>query len=150
MIRSLLIGLVAGMRAMTPLAAVTEAASKGELNGRDRRLGFLANPVVAAGAKALAGGELWGDKLHSAPNRTILPGLIARALTGGLAGAAVAPRRQAVLGGLVGAAAAVAASYVTLALRLKAMERFGQTRTGLVEDAVVMGATHMVMSGARH
>jgi uncharacterized membrane protein len=149
MIRSLLIGLVAGARAVTPFAAVSDAARRGELPGDTGAPSWLGDPLVAAGSKVLAGGELWGDKLHSAPDRIVPAGLLARLVAGGLAGAALAPRRQALAGAALGAAAAVAAAYVTFGLRVRAMRRFGQTPTGLVEDAITVGAARWVVSSAR-
>lgn len=148
MINSLLIGLVAGSRAMTPFAAVADAAHEGRLpldNGAPRWLG---SPVVAAGTKMLAAGELWGDKLESAPDRIVIAGLLARLVTGGIAGAALAPRRQALAGAALGAGGAILAAYVTFNLRIRAMRRFSQKSTGLVEDALTVGAAKMVVSGA--
>jgi uncharacterized membrane protein len=147
MIRSLLIGLVAGARAVTPFAAVSDAARRGELPGDTGAPSWLGDPLVAAGSKVLAGGELWGDKLHSAPDRIVPAGLLARLVAGGLAGAALAPRRQALAGAALGAA--VAAADVTVGLRVRAMRRFGQTPTGLVEDAITVGAARWVVSSAR-
>ena len=148
MIRSLLIGLVAGSRAMTPLAAVSEAARSGTLPARNRATEWLAHPLVAAGAKALAAGELWGDKLASAPDRIVPAGIAARLVTGGLAGAALAPRHRALLGAALGAAGAVGAAYLTFGLRMRAMDRYGQTSTGLVEDGLTVAAAEMVVAGA--
>ena len=149
MIHSLLIGLVAGARSITPFAAVSDAARRGELPADNGAPSWLGDPLVAAGSKVLAGGELWGDKLRSAPDRIVLAGMLARLVTGGLAGAALAPRRQALAGAALGAAAAVAAAYVTFDLRKRAMRRFGQTPTGLVEDAITVGAARWVVSSAR-
>jgi uncharacterized membrane protein len=149
MIHSFLIGLVAGARSITPFAAVSDAAKRGELPADNGAPSWLGDPLVAAGTKVLAGGELWGDKLHSAPDRIVLAGMLARLVTGGLAGAALAPRRQALAGAALGAAAAVAAAYVTFDLRMRAMRRFGQTPTGLVEDALAVGAARWVVSSAR-
>jgi uncharacterized membrane protein len=149
MIHSLLIGLVAGARSITPFAAVSDAARRGELPADNGAPSWLGDPLVAAGSKVLAGGELWGDKLRSAPDRIVLAGMLARLVTGGLAGAALAPRRQALAGAALGAAAAVAAAYVTFNLRKRAMRRFGQTPTGLVEDAITVGAARWVVSSAR-
>lgn len=145
MIRSVLIGLVAGMRAMTPLAAVSEAARRGTLPSDNGALPLLGHPLAAAGTKALAAGELWGDKLASAPDRIVPAGLAARLVTAGIAGAALAPRRQALLGAALGAGAATAAAYLTFGLRMWAMRRWGQTATGLVEDAVALGATRTIV-----
>ncbi len=91
--------------------------------------------------------KLWGDKLHSAPDRIVPAGVLARVVTGGLAGAALAPRGRAVLGGALGATAAVGAAYLTFALRMSAMRRFGQTQTGLVEDALTIAAAQGVVAG---
>lgn len=144
MLQSLLIGLSAGSRSMTPLAAVSDAARHGRLAADNPPARWLAHPWVVAGSKALAAGELWGDKLPSAPDRIVPLGIAARIVTGGLAGAALAPRRWVLVGAVVGATAAVAAAYVTFGARMKAMRRFGQTSTGLVEDALTVGAAQLV------
>jgi len=146
MLRSLLIGLVAGSRSLTPLAAVSDAARRGALPANSAAPHWIGAPAVAAASKLLAAGELWGDKLDSAPNRIAPLGIIARLVTGGLAGAALAPRRQAWLGGLIGATAAVGAAYLTFAARKRAMRRFGQKSTGLVEDALTVGVSQLALS----
>ncbi|MDO9249755.1 MAG: DUF4126 domain-containing protein, partial [Phenylobacterium sp.] len=92
MIASILIGLAAGSRAMTPLAAVSDAAHRGALPAGSGAPAWLGHPIVAAGSKLLAAGELWGDKMKSAPDRIVPAGILARLVTGGLAGAALAPR----------------------------------------------------------
>lgn len=141
MIRSFLIGLVAGARALTPLAAVSDAARRGALPSAPP---WLSHPAVTVGSKALAAGELWGDKLHAAPNRIAPAGIIARIVSGGLAGAALAPRGRALAGALLGASAAVGAAYLTFGARRRAMRRFGQKSTGLVEDALTVGAARLL------
>lgn len=149
MIRSLLIGAVAGARSMTPLAAVSLAARRGRLPDDNEARHLLAHPAVVAGTLAIAAGELAGDKMASAPDRIIAPGIAARLVTGAVAGAALAPRGQRYLAGALGALAAVAASYVTFDLRMRALRRFGQTPTGLVEDALTAGAALWIVSGSR-
>lgn len=139
MLASFLIGLVGGQRAMTPLAAVAIAAARGELptdNGAPR---LLANPVVAAGALALAIGEMAGDKQKTAPDRVVVIGLAARFVTSAIAGAALVPRRQRWLGAAVGGITAVVASYPGWRARMAAIPGYGQTPTGFVEDAAVLG-----------
>ncbi len=148
MLRSFLIGLVAGARSMTPLAAVSAAARRGALPPDNGAAALLANPWVSRGAVALAAGELLGDKLPAAPNRTSLPGLAGRIVSGALAGAALAPRNRRVAAALRGAAGAVAGGYLSFGARKEAMRRFGQTSTGLVEDAIVMRATRRIVNGA--
>jgi uncharacterized membrane protein len=139
MLASFLIGLVGGQRAMTPLAAVAIAAARDELlvdNGATR---LLANPVVAAGALALAIGEMAGDKQKTAPDRVVAIGLAARFVTSAIAGAALVPRRQRWLGAAVGGVTAVVASYPGWRARMAAIPGYGQTPTGFVEDAAVLG-----------
>ena len=136
MLRSILIGLVAGQRAMTPLALVAGAARQGTLP--DDAPELLRHPAVAAGAVALAAAEMAGDKMPSAPNRTVAAGLLARAATAGFAGAALAPKGERRTAAALAVATAVASSYLGLALRLRAMRRFGQTTTGFVEDAALV------------
>lgn len=149
MLRSLLIGLSAGSRSMTPLAAVSEAAHGGHLADNNPSARLLGHPLVAAGTKALAAGELWGDKLKSAPDRIVPLGVAARVITAGLTGAALAPRKRMLLGGAIAASAAVAAAYVTFHFRMKALRRFGQTPSGLVEDALTVGAAQLVTRALR-
>lgn len=148
LIHSILMGAVAGMRAMTPLAAVTNAARSGMLpvdNGAPR---LLANPLASVGMLALAGGELLGDKMKTAPDRIVPAGMVARVATGLIVGAALAPRRQRGLGAVLAAGTAVGAAYLTFHLRMRAIERYGQTSTGAVEDAVAVGAAALIAQSA--
>lgn len=147
MLRSFLIGLTAGSRSLTPLAAVSDAACRGRLPGA--RPAWLGHPLVAAATKLVAAGELWGDKLKAAPDRIVPAGIAARLVTGALAGAALAPRRKAGLGAVLGATAAVGAAYLTFHARMAALRRYGQTRTGLVEDALTVAASELVIRGRR-
>ena len=137
MLRSILIGLVAGQRAMTPLAVIAAAARRGTLPAGTPAL--LGHPAVAAGAVALAAAEMAGDKMKTAPDRTIAPGLIGRGLTAAFAGAALAPKGERRTGAALAVVTAIGASFAGLALRKRAMRRFGQTATGFVEDAAVLG-----------
>ena len=54
MLRSLLIGLSAGSRALTPLATVSEVARGGGLSEANPAVRLLAHPLFSAGSKALA------------------------------------------------------------------------------------------------
>lgn len=138
MIRSILIGIVAGARAMTPLAAVANAARTGTLPPDNNAPNFLAHPLVSLGTSALAAYELAGDKQRTAPDRIIWPAIAIRSLNAAFAGAVLAPRRQRIPAALVAGAVAVIASYVTFTARMQAMEDHSQLSTGLVEDAVVV------------
>ncbi len=76
-------------------------------------------------------------------------GIAARLVTGALAGAALAPRRHALVGGLLGAGAAVTGAYLTFGLRMHALRRYGQTSTGVIEDALSIGLAEAVLLSGR-
>ena len=153
MLRSFLIGLVAGQRGITPLAAIGLATYRREVDDDLPLQRLFHNPVVTAGAMAFALAEMGGDKMKSAPDRTIPVGLAVRAVTAAYAGAALAPKHQRAAGAAVAVGAAMISSYIGLNLRKVAMERVGQTPSGLVEDAVVFGAglaiTNPELTGTR-
>lgn len=138
LLSSALIGAVASARSMTPMATIATA----RLAGRDTpgRLVLLDHPLFRFGALAMGAGELFGDKMKSAPDRTVFLGLLARVMSAGIAGAALAPRGREKTGAAVAVATAVPLAYLTLAGRKKAMARIGQTRSGLVEDVLVVAA----------
>jgi uncharacterized membrane protein len=141
MLRSILMGLVAGSRSMTPLAAVANAARTGKLPKDSGAHDFLASPLVSAGTMALAAYELVGDKQASAPDRIITPAVVVRTVNAALAGAAVAPRDKRWLGAALAGGTAAAASYVSWRLRMRAMQGGGgQAITGFVEDSIVVPA----------
>ena len=85
-----LIGVIAGLRAMTAPAVVAWAANRHWLNLHNSPFAFMGSTAAVAIFTVLALGELVVDKLPSTPNRTKLLGLIGRSVTGGLCGAAVA------------------------------------------------------------
>lgn len=146
MLRSALIGLVAGQRAMAPLAILAGAARRGTLPADALAAKLLRSPHAAAGAVALAAGEMAGDKMPSAPDRIVAVGLLARSITGGFAGAVLAPAERRSAGALLGAAAAVASSFVGFHARVAAMRRFGQAPTGFVEDAIALGGASVIVN----
>jgi uncharacterized membrane protein len=135
---SALIGCVASARSMTPMATLATARLAGRRT--PGRLVLLDHPLFRFGALVLGAGELFGDKMKSAPDRTVFLGLLARVASAGIAGAALAPRGRERAGAALAVAVAVPLAYLTLALRKRAMARFGQTPSGVVEDALVVAA----------
>jgi uncharacterized membrane protein len=135
---STLIGAVASARSMTPMASLAAARLAGRRT--TGKLFLLERPLFKFGALAMGVGELFGDKMKSAPDRTVVPGLLARVMSAGIAGAALAPHGQEKAGAALAAATAVPLAYTTLAARKRAMARIGQTRSGLIEDALIVAA----------
>jgi len=146
LVSSALIGAVASARSMTPMAALAAARVAGRRT--PGALVLLDRPVVKYGALAMGVGELLGDKMKSAPDRTVFLGLLARVMSAGIAGAALAPSGRERAGAGVAVAAAVPLAYATLAGRKRAMARLGQTRSGLIEDALVVAAGAAVVAWA--
>lgn len=123
--RSVLLGLAAGHRAMTPLAVLA-------LESRRRR------PALAVLATLLAIGELVADKLPSTPTRTSLAPALGRLLAGALAGriGAVRACRSRTAGALLGAAAALATTHLGLRFRLAATRAISPIAAAVVEDVL--------------
>jgi uncharacterized membrane protein len=143
---SALIGAVASARSMTPMATIATARladrhTPGELF-------LLERPLFKYGALAMGVGELVGDKMKTAPDRTVFLGLLARVMSAGIAGAALAPRGEERAGAAVAVATAVPLAYLTLAGRKKAMASIGQTKSGLIEDALIVAAGAAVVAMA--
>lgn len=138
LLSSALIGAVASARSMTPMATLAAARLAGRRTPGE--LVLLDRPTIKYGALAMGVGELFGDKMKSAPDRTVFLGLLARVMSAGIAGAALAPRGREKAGAAVSVATAVPLAYATLAGRKRAMARIGQTRSGLIEDALIVAA----------
>ena len=94
---SALIGAVASSRSMTPMASIAAARLPGQRT--PGRLVLLDRPLFTAGALVMGAGELFGDKMKTAPDRTVFLGLLARVMSAGIAGAALAPRGREQAGG---------------------------------------------------
>lgn len=143
---SALIGAVASARSMTPMATLAAARLAGRATTGE--LVLLDRPTFKYGALAMGVGELFGDKMKSAPDRTVFLGLLARVASAGIAGAALAPEGREPEGAAVAVATAVPLAYLTLAGRKEAMARIGQTKSGLIEDALIVAAGVAIVAWA--
>ncbi|AWL03342.1 hypothetical protein ACFOHT_04510 [Massilia oculi] len=146
LLSSILIGAVASARSMTPMATIATARLAGR--GTSGELFLLDRPTFKYGALAMGVGELLGDKMKSAPDRTVFLGLLARVMSAGIAGAALAPKGREKAGAAAAVATAVPLAYLTLAGRKQAMARIGQTKSGLIEDALIVAAGAAIVAMA--
>jgi uncharacterized membrane protein len=145
-----LLGVVAGLRALTAPAVLAWAAHRGWLELHGTPLSFMASTAAIVVFILLAVGELIGDQLPSAPPRTAPPGLIARIVTGGLSGAGLATAGGAplALGALAGAVGGVAGAFggyharVGLVRALKVPDLVIAT----IEDIVAIGGGLFLVS----
>ena len=143
---ALLIGIVAGLRAMTPPALVAWAAHLGWIDLSGSWLGFFANTWVRWILTLLAIVELVTDQLPSTPSRTVPIQFGARIATGALSGAALGTAGGAMLGGLVaGIVGAVIGTLGGRALRARLAAAFGSDRpAAFIEDAIAIGGALLI------
>ena len=143
---ALLIGIVAGLRAMTPPALVAWAAHLGWIDLSGSWLGFFANTWVRWILTLLAIVELVTDQLPSTPSRTVPIQFGARIATGALSGAALGTAGGAMLGGLVaGIVGAVIGTLGGRALRARLASAFGSDRpAAFIEDAIAIGGALLI------
>ena len=149
LVLALVIGIVAGLRAMMAPAAVAWAASRGGLPLQGTWLAFFGWRFTPWIFTLLAAAELVTDQLPSTPSRKVPQQFAARLLTGGLSGAAIGYGVAApLLGLLLGVVGAVIGTYGGAAVRARMAAAFGNDRpAALVEDAVaILGAVLVVSS----
>jgi len=146
---ALLIGIVAGLRAMTAPAAISWAAYLGLLDLSGSWLFFLASPWAVGILSVLALVELVTDQLPSTPSRKVPPQFGARIFMGAVCGAAIGSASGFWAAGLVlGIAGAVVGTLGGAAVRQRLAARFGRDLpAALIEDAVaILAALGIVWS----
>jgi len=144
-----LIGVVAGLRAMTPAAAVSWAARLGWLRLEGTPLAFLGSAITPYILSALAIGELINDKLPKTPSRKTPVPFAARVMLGGLCGAAAGAPGQAWLAGLVaGALGGLAGTLGGYEFRSRLVKATGgrDLPVALLEDAIAICAALWLVS----
>jgi len=144
-----LIGFFAGLRSLTAPAATAWAAYLGWLK-IDGPLALIGSIWSVAILTLLAIVELVADKLPQTPSRTAPPSLIARIVTGGLAGACVSAGvgQGILLGLLLGAMGGVVGCFAGYQARTRLVQALG-TRdiyVALVEDLVAIAGALWVVS----
>ena len=145
---AVLIGVIAGLRAMTAPAAVSWAARLGWLNLAPTGLAFLGYAFTPWIFTALALVELVTDQLPKTPSRTVPVQFGTRILTGGLSGGAIgAAHGQLVLGVVGGVVGAVIGTLGGRAVRGRLAASFGRDLpAALIEDAVAIGGAFLIMA----
>lgn len=144
-----LLGLLTGLRSLTPAAAIAWAAYLGWLH-LPRALAWMGTLIAVVIFSALALFELVNDKRASTASRTAPPGLIARVIFGGLAGACVVAALGAgliggVVLGIVGALAGAFGGYQARAGLVKALGT-RDLYIALLEDAVTLVGSFFLVS----
>ena len=149
LIFAFLVGFFAGLRSLTPPAAVAWAVHLGWIQ-LARPLSLIGSLPAVIILSLLAIIELNLDKLPNTPNRTAPLGLIARIVTGGLTGACVSlgGGQSAFVGaglGLIGGIVGCFAGYQARA-RLLRFLRQPDFNIALLEDLVAIGGSLFIVS----
>ncbi|TAJ69487.1 MAG: DUF4126 domain-containing protein [Phenylobacterium sp.] len=145
---ALLLGVIAGLRAVTPVAAVSWAASLGVLKLTGTPLAFLGAAITPWVVTLIAAGELLNDKLPKTPSRKVPIQFGGRIVSGGLAGAAVGLSAGALVPGIVlGALGAVVGTLGGAWARGRLAGAFGRDLpAALIEDVVAVGGAALVVA----
>ncbi|MGH6859088.1 MAG: DUF4126 domain-containing protein [Phyllobacterium sp.] len=145
---ALLIGIVAGLRAMTAPAAVSWAVAFGWLDPGDGWLGLFGHAFAPWILTLLALAELVTDQLASTPSRKVPVQFGARIVMGALSGAAIGVAGGTLAGGLIaGAIGAVIGTLGGAQARGWLAARFGSDRpAALIEDAVAIVGAFLIVA----
>jgi uncharacterized membrane protein len=162
---SAVIGALAGLRAFTPPAILSQAARHNLIGLRRSRLRLLRSPVAANILTSLAIGELVGDKLPFTPSRLAIPSLPVRAASGALCGSVIsgAGRKGRLftskscrgkscsplaMGAIVGALGAIGGAFAGFHLRREIKEHFGvpDPAIAVVEDLLTIAGAVTIVS----
>jgi uncharacterized membrane protein len=147
------LGVIAGLRSMTPLAVLCWAAQFGWLELRHTPAAFLGSTVARWVFTALALAELVGDKLPRTPSRKSPGPFAARVVVGTLAGATLglAARQSPAASALLGASGAVAGTLGGYAARTRLVKRLNVPDyvIAVIEDAVAIGGGLVIGSRFR-
>lgn len=145
---ALLIGIVAGLRAMTAPAAVAWAASLGWFDISQTPLAFMGYRWTPWIFTVLAIGELITDQLPGTPSRKVPVQFATRIILGGLSGGVIgAAGGSLVLGVAAGAVGAVIGTLGGAAVRARLASSFGRDRpAALIEDAVAIAGALLVVA----
>jgi uncharacterized membrane protein len=144
---ALVIGIIAGLRAMTAPAAMSWAAYLGYLNLGESWLAFMGYRFTPWILSVLALGEFVTDQLPFTPSRKVPIQFGARLVSGALSGAMVGVNGGTLLGGLVaGLVGAVIGTLGGAAVRSRLAKAFGRDLpAALIEDAIaIIGAIFVV------
>lgn len=135
---TLLIGVAAGLRAVTPIAAIPWGAWLGWIDLGATPLAFLGNIITVVVITLLALAELVSDQLPNTPSRKVPVQFGTRIILGALAGALLMVDNW-IVGAILGAIGAVIGTYGGADIRARLAKAFGRDLpAALTEDVVAV------------
>ena len=143
----LLIGVIAGLRAMTAPAAISLAARAGWVDLSATSFAFLGYAFTPWIFTVLALVELVTDQLPTTPSRTVPIQFGTRILMGGLTGGAIGASGGALtLGVIAGIVGAVIGTLGGRAVRARLAAALGSDRpAALIEDVIAIGGAFLIV-----
>jgi len=144
----LLIGVIAGLRAMTAPAAISLAARVGPLDLSTTSLAFFGYAYTPWIFTALALVELVTDQLPTTPSRTVPVQFGTRILVGGLTGGAIGASGGALVAGVIaGVVGAVIGTLGGRAGRARLAAALGSDRpAAVIEDVIAIGGAWLIVA----
>ena len=147
-IKTVILGLSAGMRSMVPLSIISDKFNKNkQVELKNSKFNFMQSGVVSSLLDMAALGEMAGDKSPFAPNRTEPMAILGRCASGALVGATVykAAFKSPVNGAVVGAVAALASTFIFFRLRKNMARKTGKGNlVAVAEDVLAFSAGAVV------
>jgi uncharacterized membrane protein len=142
----LLIGVVAGLRAATPIAAISLGAYLGWLDFSGTWYSFLGSLPAVIILALLAILELVGDQLPTTPSRKVPMQFGGRVVMGAIAGALLLPGNW-IIGLIIGAIGAVIGTLGGAEVRSMLAKAFGRDLSaGILEDIVAVVVALLIVS----
>ncbi len=135
---------------MTAPAVVSWGARLGWLGLKATPLAFLGSAITVGILTVLALVELVTDKLPTTPSRLAAPGLIARLVTAGLSGSALALAggQMFAVGAVLGALGGIAGAFGGYQVRSRAVRALGlpDLAVAIMEDVVAIGGALLLVT----
>ena len=142
------IGLIAGLRPMTALAAVAWAVKWGRIRIGPSPFARIISASVSKRIAEFALAELIADKLPFTPSRLKAAQLISRIVSGAICGATIhgTTKRPLAEGAVLGGLGALAGAITGYHLRQKLNRDMPDLAVALMEDAVAVGGSALVVT----
>ena len=142
---AILIGVAAGLRAVTPIAAIAWGAYLGWIDLSATPLAFMGNIIAVVIITLLAIAELVSDQLPNTPSRKVPVQFGTRILLSAFAGALLMIDSW-IIGAILGAVGAVLGTYGGADIRARLARAFGRDLpAALIEDVVAVILAFLVV-----